>query len=46
MSKTLVIIVLILIILGLWFFPALTKVTLLGAASYVKSLAAQVGILR
>lgn len=45
MSKILLIIILSLIIIGLWFFPALTKVTLLGAASYVKSLAAQVGVL-
>ena len=44
--KFLVIILLILVILGLWFFPALTKVTILGAASYVKSLIAQAGIIK
>ncbi len=43
--KALLIILLILIVLGLWFFPALTKVTILGAASYVKQLATNVGIL-
>ena len=43
--KVLLIILLILVILGLWFFPALTKVTLIGAASYVKQLATNVGVL-
>ncbi len=43
--KVLLIILLVLIVLGLWFFPALTKVTILGAASYIKHLATNVGVL-
>jgi len=45
MSKTLIIVVLILIIIGLWLYPALTKTTLTGAFGYVKGLAANLGII-
>ena len=46
MSKTLIIIILILIVAGLWFLPALTKTTITGAFGYVKGLAASAGIIR
>ena len=46
MSKTLVIVALILIILGLWFLPALTKTTITGAFSYLKGQAANIGLIK
>ncbi len=44
--KTLLIVILVLIVLGLWFYPGLTKSLMLGAASYVKSMAGHAGILK
>ncbi len=46
MSKTLIVLLLIAIIIGLWFFPAQTKSTITGAFAYVKGLAVISGAIK
>jgi len=46
MSKTLIIIILIIIILGLWYNAPLTKDLMTGAFAYAKELAASAGIIK